>query len=409
MKILIVDDNTGRSRRLADSIVAGAGEREESIRIESNGVSARRAMSEEAFDLLLLDVLLPNRAGDDPSDIVSAAIVTELCETERLKRPARIIGITAYEDALRAASGVFGRYAWTIISASENESGWIEQIVNCVSYISNVDRRHAGTETNVDVLWLTALRRPEMEAVRRLHWNWRPERPVDDRTFVSDGMFVSNGKSLSSVSCSIDRMGMVSSAALTAKLVKLFQPKLCVMTGICAGIRGRAELGGVVLAETAWDYQSGKHAIRDTAQVFEVEPNFIQCAPSISSRFAQLAEDSGFLQELERGWPGSWPAKLALLKGPVASGSAVLADSSVTEKIRGQHRKVLGVDMEIYGVYVAAMASDPQPIFLAVKAVCDFADEQKSDDVQALASYASAFTAARFLERYGAELTSGIT
>lgn len=404
MKILIVDDSDRRARVLADSIVSNTGVAEEDIRIESNGVSARRALSEQDFDVLVLDVLLPNRTGDDPSDGVSAALVTELCESDRLRRPGRIIGITAYEDALRAASGVFGKYAWTLISTRENELEWVVQVVNCVKYVSELRGLTLSAEAETDVLWITALRRPEMEAVRRVQWGWKSERPIDDQTFVSEGLFRSGGSEFRAVSCAVDRMGMVATAALTGKLLKIYRPRICVMTGICAGVRAQTSLGTVLLAESSWDYQSGKHAVRESNQVFEVEPNFISCPRPVVARFSQLAEDSEFLAILTRGWPTPWPSTVRLMKGAVSSGSAVLADRAVTENIRAQHRKLLGVDMEIFGLYTAAEFSDPRPIFFAVKAVCDFADDQKNDGAQDLAAYASAATTATFLERYTSEL-----
>ena len=56
--------------------------------------------------------------------------------------------------------------------------------------------------------------------------------------------------------------------------------------------------------------------------------------------------------------------------------------------------------MEVYGVYVAASLSQPKPRVFAIKGVSDYADPEKGDSFQSLASYASAATAAEFLERY---------
>jgi nucleoside phosphorylase len=80
--------------------------------------------------------------------------------------------------------------------------------------------------------------------------------------------------------------------------------------------------------------------------------------------------------------------------GPVASGAAVLQNPEIVADVQKQHRKTLGVEMEAYGVFVAAHeAPEPQPRVLAIKSVCDLADEQKSDDFQGYAAY----TSARFL------------
>nr|UVY99791.1 hypothetical protein K4M19_00101 [Agrobacterium fabrum] len=61
--------------------------------------------------------------------------------------------------------------------------------------------------------------------------------------------------------------------------------------------------------------------------------------------------------------------------------------------------------MEIYGIYAAAhAASSPQPTFLAVKGVCDFADPDKADGYQRYAAYSSAQVLRLLLERYGNRL-----
>jgi len=62
--------------------------------------------------------------------------------------------------------------------------------------------------------------------------------------------------------------------------------------------------------------------------------------------------------------------------------------------------------MEIYGLYAAAHgASYPQPTFLALKGVCDFADPEKADGYQEYAAYSSAQVLRLLLERYVDRLT----
>lgn len=53
----------------------------------------------------------------------------------------------------------------------------------------------------------------------------------------------------------------------------------------------------------------------------------------------------------------------------------MLADQDTAEIIRKQHRKLLGVDMELYGVASAARdAGLPKHLAFGLKSVCDFAD-----------------------------------
>ena len=91
--------------------------------------------------------------------------------------------------------------------------------------------------------------------------------------------------------------------------------------------------------------------------------------------------------------------------GPVASGSAVLADGEVVHEIKAQHRDLIGIEMEVYGMYSAAYsASQPQPLAFALKAVCDFADPNKGDNHQRYAAYTSANVLRLLMERFGLRL-----
>ena len=64
--------------------------------------------------------------------------------------------------------------------------------------------------------------------------------------------------------------------------------------------------------------------------------------------------------------------------------------------IKTQNRKLLAVDMEAYGVASAATElPEPQPDFLMLKGVSDFADEEKNDAYREYAAYMSVQVLAR--------------
>ena len=78
--------------------------------------------------------------------------------------------------------------------------------------------------------------------------------------------------------------------------------------------------------------------------------------------------------------------------GPLASGAAVIQNEEVLHKyIEPYQRKVLGVDMETYGVYYACEnAFEPVPEFFSIKAVSDYANSQKNDGYQEYCAFLSA-------------------
>lgn len=76
----------------------------------------------------------------------------------------------------------------------------------------------------------------------------------------------------------------------------------------------------------------------------------------------------------------------------MASVPAVIAEAEKLDEIKDHARKLMGIEMETYGVYYAAENSvDPRPLgFASLKSISDFADSQKDDDYQEYASYTSA-------------------
>ncbi|MGB3381717.1 MAG: hypothetical protein WBA47_09050 [Rhodanobacter sp.] len=405
MKILIVDDDEERAVKLIAHLIAHAGCTHAEVDVESSGVSARDALAVTTYDLLVLDVVLPLRTGDEPNEQVAVSLLTELSETTRLRKPKHIVGLTAYEVAERENAQDFTSRSWVLVRENSLNDDWMQTIGSAVRYIRDYDENPAPPEYGVDVVIVTALQ-TEMEAIRRLPWDWTADEALDDCQFFAKGAFMSKGRTCSVVAAVANRMGMVSSSILVSKLIQHFHPKLVAMSGICAGVRGKANIGDVIAADMSWDYQSGKHvSTKNAISGFLMDPNFIQTNAFVSSRIDQLAHDAELAVSIQRDWIPRPLTSPALHRGPIASGSAVLADREVTESIRLQQRKLLAVEMELYGVFFAVeQASRPKPIALGIKSVCDFADDEKSDAAHPYAAYTSAAYLKEFCERYVADI-----
>jgi len=78
--------------------------------------------------------------------------------------------------------------------------------------------------------------------------------------------------------------------------------------------------------------------------------------------------------------------------GPLASGSAVLADDKKVASIRRNNRKLIGIDMETFAVFYAAQifAASNAVTALSIKSVSDFADHRKDDRYRNYAAHTSA-------------------
>ena len=155
------------------------------------------------------------------------------------------------------------------------------------------------------------------------------------------------------------------------------------------------------MADPSWDYQSGKL----TGGIFEIAPHQLPLLSAIRRRLVETAS-SGLLRTFKEAWSGPSPrTDLQAHVGPFASGSLVLADKSRFQELHTQHRQLLGIDMEVYGVYAAASeAPAPTPHAFAIKGVSDFGDETKADDFREFAAYVSAKTFSAFVESHYRDL-----
>jgi len=183
------------------------------------------------------------------------------------------------------------------------------------------------------------------------------------------------------------RMGLTDAAITAAVCIEKFSPSVVAMSGICAGVEGRAHLGQLLISELAYEYQSGKW----TSDGFSQEPYQIPISESVRCLLRDLVDDGSLISRLEAGWTSirpseSFPPKLATF----TSGSAVIASEEFMKQVSSHHRRVSGLDMEVYSLHRAAHLAKFPPEVICAKTVVDLAGSGKDDRLQAYGSYISA-------------------
>ncbi|WP_338628306.1 hypothetical protein [Yersinia intermedia] len=406
MKILIVDDHPERYKDLVPELIRiGIGK--EDVHFVTFANEAYEELEKEYYDLLILDILIPLDRFDEPDHSNSLNILYTISETEDVKKPGKVIGITSDISAAESVSDEFSEHTWSIIRYSSNNIEWLRKIINCSKYligkIGNKDDDVKKQDT-VDLAIICALQTPELDAVLKLPWNWGVSRPIDDLIFVRDGWFISENKKFTVVAAFATRMGMIATALKSFAVISILKPKVIGMTGICAGVKGKVNIGDVLFADPAWDFQSGKRVKDKDNTSFSIAPHQLVPSYAIRCHIEQLRLDSELLDEISLMYDSEFKFSTNIVLGPVASGSAVLADGDTIKEIRGQQRELVGVEMEIYGLYSAANNSSPQPKYFALKGVCDFADPDKVDEAQHYAAYASSKVMQKLFETYAARI-----
>lgn len=405
MKILIVDDQPRRYDRLID-VLGSNGISRDDIDLVGSAIDARDCMDRRAYDLLILDILLPLRPESEESAQNAIDLLFELREGEWANSPRYILGITADRGAAGEALQQFESWCWTVLDFSPSNDEWINRVGNCAKYILDKAKHEKAAEPRVDLAIVCALSDPEQAEVLKLPWNWQSPRPLDDVTFVRDGWVQVDSRRISVCTTVAPRMGMVSAALRSASIISHLRPKILAMTGICAGVKGKVKIGDVLFVDPAWDYQSGKRVRDAGSSRFSIRPHQLAAPTRIRAHIEQIRDDTTSLAAMAAEFPGKAPGLSEVILGPVASGSAVLADGEAINEVRlQQHQELIGIEMEAYGMYAAAYAAaEPQPLCFALKSVCDFGDSDKNDVHQRYAAYASARVLQSLIERYGPRL-----
>jgi nucleoside phosphorylase/CheY-like chemotaxis protein len=405
MKILIVEDSPEKRQRISRVLASTSIVDLELVEYAQDLLSARRRLRDTHFDLLILDIALPLRADQEPTEDAGVLLLKELLSTpQRLLVPAHVVGITGIEDAYRSALHQFSSRALSLLRYDESSTDWEMGLAARVHHIHSAAASNAvsGREFHSDLGIVCALYSPELTAVLRLPWEWSQISLPGDHTIYWRGKVAVQGRDLIVHAAHAPRMGMPAAATLASKIISNFRPRYIVMPGIMAGVRGRVNLGDVVAADPCWDWGSGKWLHDSSGSKFLQAPHQIPLAQTIRERIRLMSHDSALLNNIRDGWAGDPPQyALAVQLGPVASGASVLADEAALQRVIEQHRQLLGLEMEIYGVYAAAEeAAEPRPQAFSLKSVVDFADSAKSDAHRQYSAYTSAEVLRRFVEKY---------
>ena len=251
-------------------------------------------------------------------------------------------------------------------------------------------------EESYDIVIITALHDTEFEALKKMPI------PQEPALFKNDSTNYRKCKigNRSILFATDDKMGMAASAALTAKIVAKFSPLYIIMAGVAAGVKDKEKnYGDILVARTTWNYESGKYKFnqKNGVTTFEPNPEQVELENSIVHLINELKSDRKLLSEIKESFKPNPSdkqpdANLKLFLGPMASGSAVVADEKKVASIRRKNRKLIGIDMETFGVYYSAKSysTDNKTKAISIKSISDFADQIKSDHYRNFAAHTSA-------------------
>ena len=393
IKILIVEDEGEKLRVVSDLLLKSPGIGYENITICSDVHSAKVKIKDQKFDLMILDINLPKRPDKAPEINAGIDVLDFIKRDSRAIAPNYIIGLSAYSESALAASHEFTSALWKMIYFSHTDNGWEEPLTQAVSFLVARDAPPYSTDGNtyhVDIGIITALPE-ELEQVRLLPIEWSPITVRHDMSSYIQGTLDVEGSKLSLVAVCAPKMGMPAAGVTAAALINTFRPRFLAMLGICAGVRGKADIGDILMADPCFDWGSGKWVKIDEKLRFRPAPYPWRLDASLAAG-ALRAGTQDVMNSIYQEYKSSRPANTPkLLIDAMASGGSVLQSQALVDDVKDQHKNLIGIEMESYAVFTAAeYSSSPRPKCFSIKSVCDFGDEHKGDSYHTYAAYTSA-------------------
>lgn len=259
-------------------------------------------------------------------------------------------------------------------------------------------------EYGIDIGIICALEFPEFEAVVNASGGETKWSELNDarysHVYRKTELTTSTGEKLKVVGVTSTSMGLTAAAIATTQLAMQFKPRIIAMIGIAAGTNdGRMSFGDILIADPSIDYASGKISSTNGKREFKPDPYPLGLSARLRSLLQRYRGDHELLLQIKKKWKGPIPSqKIQLHIGPVGAADQVIDDPSRITEIQLNWRKLIGVEMETYGVYRAAHESpEPKPRYVSFKSICDFA-KMKDDSWQQYAAFTAAEFALRFFE-----------
>ena len=357
---------------------------------------AKRELRKRNFDIMILDIYLPQTFGKEILPDGGMKLLKEIKESRALmySYPKYVISVSGYKDSaesFKSSEGIIHTSIFYDPTNTEWEKELLDRVRIALTIVSGTSVRRAY---DYDIAVVCALKE-EMEFIAEGLQDVKEIKVEYDDDIYYTGFFEKDNQKIRVVFSNANQMGMIASTALTTKMITHFTPKYIVMTGITGGTKtDKMNYGDVIVASCSWDYRAGKDVAKGKEKYHLNSIDQKSVDSTLISHCRRLKDDTEVLRNIKDTFKqGIKPeTELKLLIGPVVSGASVITDPDIVQDVLdNQDRTVLGIEMEIYGMYYAAnWALNPKPKYIAMKAVSDFANESKGDMYHKYASYTSA-------------------
>jgi len=261
-------------------------------------------------------------------------------------------------------------------------------------------------DESVDFAIVVALQK-ELAAVRQYFPELVHVAPSSSsaRSYYRGTVPTSRGGSYRVVVTLLHSMGNLAAAHATSDLIREWNPRFVLVNGIAAGVsRKDQNFGDIVASNSVVYYELAKIRTNDherRSRQFQADPSLLDGILNLTS--------SAWRRRLPPRPDGASASALEpkIHVGPIASGEKVIATIEAVQDLRSMQRNLIAIEMESAGVASAAFSAVKKVGFLAIRAICDFADAAKDDRWQEYAAHSAASCLRDFVESRPVPLSEG--
>ncbi|WP_392352423.1 nucleoside phosphorylase [Pseudoalteromonas rhizosphaerae] len=388
MNILILEDNPAKLKELTETIT----KLDETIKYKPckffNDLVIE--INRTKYDLVIADLKVPLYSDNPNEEVdVSDRLLEVIRDIDCINFKTPVIAVTRFDSLAEENFLALNRCDINVITYDNTNEDWKPPFINKIQSCIPIKK--------YDFIIICALEK-EAKAYSEAGYN------LGER-FLSHGITCRNIsiKEQEGLVITPTRMGLVNTAILSARAIELFKPKLICMSGICAGIEGKANIYDVIIPEMCHQHDSGKW----TNEGFIPELYDVPLDHYTSLKLDKIINEGNFNDTLKNGitlrrsefQPANEELDFKVYLAPTSSGSAVVADDEILKSIKIQHRKKTAFEMESYALYEAARQSLERPLFFSAKAVVDNGNSSKGDEYHRVAAILSAKTVYEIISR----------
>lgn len=409
ISILIVDDRAEKIETIRKVLVERCSVPVDAIAEAKSVSSGLRALKKRFFDLVLLDLLLPQFDEEQASEDGGLSFLNSLNSSSDLMLPLQIICLTEYADKLDRKRSEYDRLMVSAIVIKNGDSQWIDYLATSVNYSCRLRERveKVFVEKNKFNVGIICALQEEFDMLQEAfgYQKWMDyEFKGVPYQFKEIHLMTENSQPVRVVAACACQAGGVATAALASLMLGSLKVDYLFMTGITGGVdhKGTIHLGDLIVAKSIRDYAVGKVAEPVGGDVILLKENNV-----VQANVDLLNKMSDFIAGIEVIDKMNARVKAARLNmqdrdqysvhiAPAASGPFVMTSTTMVDEMIKVDRKLSAVDMEGYALYYTAHVFNKPALW--IKGVSDLMDANKNDSYHKTAAFASASLLLQFIK-----------